>query len=278
MASCELSDSVSECVCESRPRLSVGLMGRGEKVPWLQGPSCTGSPKSKTPRPSKAVASVACSLCCCCRLGPARLRGETPELSVGDTGLSESAALAASAREPYDAAVWLCRSPLGWTGACWWGTVPGVVAREVGLGRDIVSAVWDSGGGRTSRNRIAFRLDEPLIDGCLGIAYEESGTITPLSPSCQDELRTPNPGCRAEVGVFSSPQNPGHAWGSLWRNGCEERFRLLRLFLLLELLLLLLLLLESMFEQSNESSRNTGKKWLRQRRLERLEGWATANH
>jgi hypothetical protein len=65
MPGTEVSVSDSEGLSQSAGRLPEGLVGRGEKVPWLQGPSCASSRKSSVP-PSKDVDSVAC-----CLLGPA---------------------------------------------------------------------------------------------------------------------------------------------------------------------------------------------------------------
>jgi len=73
----EPSDSEPDRNWGSAPRLSVGLMGRGEKVPWLHGPSWAVSLRSSSSDPRRGVCSLAPSWCwcwLCCLLGPARLR------------------------------------------------------------------------------------------------------------------------------------------------------------------------------------------------------------
>jgi hypothetical protein len=66
---------------DSPMRLLVGLVGRGEKVPWLQGPSWASSRRSNAV-PSNAVDSVGRGL-----LGPARCGcAAAGSVLLGDAG------------------------------------------------------------------------------------------------------------------------------------------------------------------------------------------------
>lgn len=78
----EASVSDSSGLGESPWLLPRGLVGRGEKTPWLQGPSWAGSRKSSAAS-SSAVVSVGR-----CRLGPAAARRwlEASSLVSGEAG------------------------------------------------------------------------------------------------------------------------------------------------------------------------------------------------
>lgn len=117
MGGSEASASASDGVRESPCRLLVGLVGRGEKVPWLHGPSCASSRKSSA-GPRRAVDSVAR-----CLLGPAAAAWACP---AADSCLSGDAG---SSTELDDDAVYVWRRPLGCAGV-WSCPVRGGFGRE----------------------------------------------------------------------------------------------------------------------------------------------------
>lgn len=104
----ELSESAS--LVESAPSscmLEAGLNGRGENVPWLQGPSWTCSSSSLR---SRAVVSVGNAGLLFWKLGPATGGAALPSRAGGREAspVSDDAPLEG---------VKLWRNPLGWAGA-----------------------------------------------------------------------------------------------------------------------------------------------------------------
>ena len=123
----ELSESLSEPEPASSAwelRMLVGLVGRGENVPWSQGPSCACSRTSSTPL-SRAVDSVGRGGRCGV-LGPA-CGASVPESACSSVKGDDASFAGLDG-------VKVLRRPLGWAGT--WSRLV-VLLREGGLGRGL---------------------------------------------------------------------------------------------------------------------------------------------